>query len=84
MTVPRKIGMVFQLFNLFDNLSVLDNVTIGPRKVKKVPKAEAERKAMDLLKQVGLESKADAYPSQLSGGQKQRSLLPEPWRWSRR
>ena len=71
----EKFGMVFQLFNLFDNLSVLDNVTIGPRKVKKVPKAEAERKAMDLLKQVGLESKADAYPSQLSGGQKQRVAI---------
>ena len=56
-------------------MSVLDNVTIGPRKVKKVPKAEAERKAMDLLKQVGLESKADAYPSQLSGGQKQRVAI---------
>ena len=71
----EKFGMVFQLFNLFENLSVLDNVTIGPRKVKKVPKAEAERKAMDLLKQVGLESKADAYPSQLSGGQKQRVAI---------
>ena len=71
----EKFGMVFQLFNLFENLSVLDNVTIGPRKVKKVPKAEAERKAMDLLKQVGLEGKADAYPSQLSGGQKQRVAI---------
>ena len=71
----EKFGMGFQLFNLFENLSVLDNVTIGPRKVKKVPKAEAERKAMDLLKQVGLESKADAYPSQLSGGQKQRVAI---------
>ena len=67
--------MVFQLFNLFENLSVLDNVTIGPRKVKKVSKAEADKKAMDLLKQVGLESKADAYPSQLSGGQKQRVAI---------
>ena len=65
----------FQLFNLFENLSVLDNVTIGPRKVKKVSKAEADKKAMDLLKQVGLESKADAYPSQLSGGQKQRVAI---------
>ena len=71
----EKFGMVFQLFNLFDTLSVLDNVTRGPRTVKKVPKAEAERKAMDLLKQVGLESKADAYPSQLSGGQKQRVAI---------
>lgn len=71
----EKFGMVFQLFNLFENLSVLDNVTIGPRKVKKVSKAEADKKAMDLLKQVGLESKADAYPSQLSGGQKQRVAI---------
>ena len=71
----EKFGMVFQLFNPFENLSVLDNVTIGPRKVKKVSKAEADKKAMDLLKQVGLESKADAYPSQLSGGQKQRVAI---------
>ena len=71
----EKFGMVFQLFNLFENLGVLDNVTIGPRKVKKVSMAEADKKAMDLLKQVGLESKADAYPSQLSGGQKQRVAI---------
>ena len=68
----EKFGMVFQLFNLFENLSVLDNVTIGLRKVKKIPKEQAEKKAMELLKQVGLESKADVYPSKLSGGQKQR------------
>ena len=71
----EKVGMVFQLFKLVENLSGLDNVTIGPRKVKKVSKAEADKKAMDLLKQVGLESKADAYPSQLSGGQKQRVAI---------
>ena len=67
--------MVFQLFNLFENLSVLDNVTIGLRKVKKIPKEQAEKKAMELLKQVGLESKADVYPSKLSGGQKQRVAI---------
>ena len=67
--------MVFQLFNLFENLSVLDNVTIGLRKVKKIPKEQAEKKAMELLKQVGLESKADVYPSTLSGGQKQRVAI---------
>ena len=71
----EKLGMVFQLFNLFENLSVLDNVTIGPRKVKKVPKQEADAKARELLKRVGLESKADAYPAQLSGGQKQRVAI---------
>ncbi len=71
----EKFGMVFQLFNLFENLSVLDNVTIGPRKVKKIPKEEAEKQAMGLLKRVGLDNKADAYPSQLSGGQKQRVAI---------
>lgn len=69
----EKFGMVFQLFNLFENLSVLDNVTVGPRRVKKTPKAEAEKRAMELLKQVGLADKADSYPSQLSGGQKQKA-----------
>lgn len=71
----EQFGMVFQLFNLFENLSVLDNVTIGPRKVKKVPKEQADKKAMELLKRVGLADKADAYPSQLSGGQKQRVAI---------
>lgn len=71
----EKFGMVFQLFNLFENLSVLDNVTVGPRRVKKTPKAEAEKRAMELLKRVGLGDKADAYPSQLSGGQKQRVAI---------
>lgn len=71
----EKFGMVFQLFNLFENLSVLDNVTIGPRKVKKTAKEEADKKAMELLKRVGLQDKADSYPSQLSGGQKQRVAI---------
>ena len=71
----EKFGMVFQLFHLFENLSVLDNVTIGLRRVKKMPKEEADKRAMDLLKQVGLESKADVYPSKLSGGQKQRVAI---------
>jgi len=71
----EKLGMVFQLFNLFENLSVLDNVSVGPKKVKKIQKEEADRRALDLLKRVGLESKADAYPSQLSGGQKQRVAI---------
>lgn len=71
----EKFGMVFQLFNLFDNLSVLDNVTIGPRKVKKESKEKAEERAAALLKRVGLGDKMDAYPSQLSGGQKQRVAI---------
>ena len=75
----EKFGMVFQLFNLFENLSVLDNVTVGPRRVKKTPKAEAEKRAMELLKQVGLADKADSYPSQLSGGQKQRVAIARTW-----
>ncbi len=71
----EKIGMVFQLFNLFENLSVLKNVTIGPLKVLKADPAATEQKARELLKRVGLESKVDAYPSQLSGGQKQRVAI---------
>lgn len=71
----EKFGMVFQLFNLFENLNVLNNVSVGPQKVKKTPKEEADRRALELLKRVGLESKADAYPSQLSGGQKQRVAI---------
>ena len=79
----EKVGMVFQQFNLFNNLTVLDNVTISMVKVKKMDEAEAKEKAMALLKRVGLEDKAEAYPSQLSGGQKQRiaivrALMMEP------
>ena len=68
-------GMVFQQFNLFNNLSILDNVTISMEKVKHVSHAEAEAKAMALLKRVGLDSKAGSFPSQLSGGQKQRIAI---------
>ena len=67
--------MVFQQFNLFNNLNVLDNVTIALDKVKHVKKEEAEKKAMELLARVGLADKAEAYPSQLSGGQKQRIAI---------
>ena len=67
--------MVFQQFNLFNNLSILNNVTVSMEKVKHVPHAEAEAKAMALLKRVGLDSKAGSYPSQLSGGQKQRIAI---------
>ncbi len=71
----QKVGMVFQQFNLFNNLSVLENVTISLQKVKKRSREEAESKAMALLKRVGLADKAAAYPSQLSGGQKQRIAI---------
>jgi len=68
----QKMGMVFQDFNLFDHLNALRNVEIGLTRVKKMDKKEAREKAMEELKQVGLERQADLYPAQLSGGQKQR------------
>jgi polar amino acid transport system ATP-binding protein len=70
-----QVGMVFQSFNLFHHLKVLDNLTIGPRKLKGLSRAEAEAQAHELLAKVGLTSKADAYPSTLSGGQKQRVAI---------
>ena len=71
----QKMGMVFQHFNLFPHMTVLKNMTLGPIKLKKVPKAEAEKKAMELLKTVGLADRANSYPSELSGGQKQRVAI---------
>ena len=73
--VRRHMGMVFQHFNLFNNLTVKDNITLGPVKQKQMTKEEAEAEAMRLLKLVNLEEKADAYPAQLSGGQKQRIAI---------
>ena len=70
-----KMGMVFQHFNLFPHLTVLQNMTIAPIKLKKVPPEEAKEKAMELLKRVGLEDKATVYPATLSGGQKQRIAI---------
>ncbi|MDW7667680.1 MAG: amino acid ABC transporter ATP-binding protein [Bacillota bacterium] len=70
-----KMGMVFQQFNLFPHMTVLENITISPIKVKGLPKIEAENIAFKLLKRVGLYDKADSYPSQLSGGQKQRIAI---------
>lgn len=74
-THRQKIGMVFQQFNVFPHLTVLNNITITPMLEKKVSKADAEKEAMELLKQVGLEEKANEYPRKLSGGQKQRLAI---------
>lgn len=71
----EKMGMVFQQFNLFPHLSILDNITLAPIKVKNIPKQEAEQIAFKLLERVGLKDKANAYPKQLSGGQKQRIAI---------
>ncbi|MBW1641033.1 amino acid ABC transporter ATP-binding protein [Microbacterium resistens] len=73
--VRTRIGMVFQSFNLFPHMTVLDNLTIAQRRVKKRPKAEAERVAHEMLGRVGLEEKAAAYPGHLSGGQQQRVAI---------
>ncbi len=71
----QKIGMVFQQFNLFPHLTVLENITLAPRKLKKLSKKKANALAMELLKKIGLEEKANAYPATLSGGQKQRIAI---------
>ena len=71
----QKMGMVFQHFNVFNNLTVLDNITLAPIQCLKMPKEEAEKKAYELLKMVGLEDKANGYPRKLSGGQKQRLAI---------
>ena len=71
----QQIGMVFQNFNVFPNMTVLENITLTPILEKKIPKAQAEEEAMALLKRVGLEDKANEYPRKLSGGQKQRLAI---------
>ncbi len=71
----QKMGMVFQHFNLFPHKTILQNMTLAPVEVKKVPQEQAEKKAMELLDRVGLADRADAYPIQLSGGQKQRVAI---------
>ena len=73
--VREKIGMVFQQFNLFPNMTIKENIMLAPVKLGKLGKAEAEDKALELLSRIGLLDKADAYPSQLSGGQKQRIAI---------
>lgn len=71
----QKMGMVFQQFNLFPHLKIMDNITLAPVLLKKMTKEEAEQRGRELLARVGLSEKADAYPSQLSGGQKQRVAI---------
>lgn len=75
MALRQKVGMVFQHFNLFPHMTVLKNMTYAPMKVKKMNRAEAEEKALKLLKMVGLSDKANVYPATLSGGQKQRVAI---------
>ena len=71
----QKIGMVFQSYDLFPNLTVMGNILLGPTKVQKRPESEVKKEALDLLERVGLKEYADAYPRQLSGGQKQRIAI---------
>ena len=71
----RDVGIVFQSFNLFPHMRVLDNVTLGPRRIHRLPRGEAEAQALALLERVGLAAKAGAYPDQLSGGQQQRVAI---------
>ena len=73
--IRKDIGMVFQHFNLFPHMTVMENMVYAPVKVNKMPKDQAKEKAMELLKLVGLTEKADAYPGKLSGGQKQRIAI---------
>jgi polar amino acid transport system ATP-binding protein len=73
--VRRRIGIVFQAYNLFPHMSVLDNVTLAPRKALKLPRADAEARALELLERFGLADKRDEYPDRLSGGQQQRAAI---------
>lgn len=73
--IRESMGMVFQQFNLFSNMTVCDNICLAPIKVKKISKLEAKKKALELLGKVGLKEKADSYPASLSGGQKQRIAI---------
>lgn len=75
MKLRQKVGMVFQHFNLFPHMTVLDNMIYAPVKVKKMNKEEAEKKSIELLKKVGLDDKINVYPGKLSGGQKQRAAI---------
>ena len=73
--IRRRVGMVFQQFNLFPHLSILDNIALAPVKVQKRPKAEVEQRALELLAQMGIQEQAEKYPAQLSGGQQQRVAI---------
>lgn len=73
--VRAEVGMVFQRFNLFPHMTVLDNITLAPQKIRKISKEEAEKIALELLAKVGLQDKAHSYPQQLSGGQQQRVAI---------
>jgi len=73
--IREEVGMVFQHFNLYPHKTVLENITLGPIRLKKMPKAEAEKLAIELLEKVGLGDKKDVYPNKLSGGQKQRVAI---------
>ncbi|AKG05679.1 peptide ABC transporter ATP-binding protein [Salimicrobium jeotgali] len=73
--VRTRVGMVFQHFNLFPHMTVMENITIGPMKIKNVSKEQARKEAIPILRKVGLEEKADVYPESLSGGQKQRVAI---------
>ena len=75
----QKMGMVFQHFNLFPHMTILENMVLAPMKVKGISRADAEQKALQLLDRVGLKDRADAYPIQLSGGQKQRVAIVRAW-----
>ena len=73
--IRQQMGMVFQHFNLFENLTIMDNITLAPVKTKRMKKTEARENALKLLRRIDLEDKADAYPAQLSGGQQQRVAI---------
>jgi len=73
--IRREVGMVFQQFNLFPHMTILDNITLAPTKVRGLSKEEAEKKAMELLERVGIADQAEKYPAQLSGGQQQRAAI---------
>ena len=73
--IRREVGMVFQQFNLFPHMTILENITLAPTKVRGIPKEEAEKKAMELLERVGIADQAKKYPAQLSGGQQQRAAI---------